>query len=269
MNGTLLLAMLMLVASAPSMADSVIDPALDPAAKGLAIARERARRDAGFGDSVVDVDMELIASDGRTRSRRLTWKTLEMAGADEGDRSLTVFHEPRDIAGTGFLSWTKLAGDDDQWLYLPALKRVKRIASTNRSGAFVGSEFTYEDLLADEVEKYDYRWLRDEPIGAEPSYVVERRPLYADSGYSRQLLWIDQAEFRTLRIQYFDRDGQLQKTLELEQYRQYEERFWRAQLMRMENHQNGKTTVLEFGTYEFRTGLSERDFDPAALRRLR
>lgn len=174
----------------------VTDPALSAEDKGRAIAVEAERRRAGFGDAVAELTMELVGSDGRVRTRRLTWQTLEVTAANAGDRSLTIFHEPRDIAGTAFLSHTFVDRPDDQWLYLPSLKRVRRITSANQSSAFVGSEFSYEDLLSDEVEKFDYRWLRNEPCGEQACFVLERRPRYENSGYTRQIVWIDQAEYR-------------------------------------------------------------------------
>lgn len=242
---------------------------LPPVERGKAIAEEVKRRDAGFGDTITELRMELKTAEGRVRTRRLTWKILEITDPGEGDRTLTIFHEPRDIAGTAFLSWTHLQRADDQWLYLPALKRVKRIASANMSSAFVGSEFTYEDLLSAEVEKFTYRWLRDEPCGELNCFVIERRPRYENSGYSKQVTWIDQAEFRTIRIEYFDRKERLRKTLVFEDYRQYLDRFWRARVMRMENQQTGKVTVLTFDDFRFQTGLTGQDFDPGMLRRLK
>lgn len=250
-------------------AEAVIDPALSPEERGRAIAEEVTRRDQGFGDTVTELAMTLTNAEGRERTRRLTWKTLESREEGQGDRSLTLFHEPRDIEGTAFLSHTHIDSDDDQWLYLPALKRVKRVASSNMSSAFVGSEFAYEDLLSDEVEKFDYRWLRDEDCANWQCYVVERRPRYANSGYARQIVWIDQGEFRPIRIEYYDSKERRQKTLVFEDYRQYLDRFWRAHSLRMENHQTQKATVLSFSDFEFQTGLSERDFDPSVLRRLR
>ncbi|NIT13503.1 MAG: outer membrane lipoprotein-sorting protein, partial [Candidatus Dadabacteria bacterium] len=98
-----------------------------------------------------------------------------------GDKSITVFDEPRDIEGTALLSHTKILDPDDQWLYLPAVKRVKRISSKNKSGPFVGSEFAYEDLLSQEVDKYNYKWLKDEKCGDLECHVVERYPLYENS----------------------------------------------------------------------------------------
>lgn len=248
---------------------SVIDPGLLPEARGRAIAVEAERRDAGFGDTVTELTMTLRNSEGRERHRRLTWKTLEVTEPGAGDRSLTLFHEPRDIEGTAFLSHTYIDRQDDQWLYLPALKRVKRIPSSNKSSAFVGSEFAYEDLLSDEVEKFHYLWLRDETCGQLQCHVVERRPRYDKSGYSRQIVWIDQDELRPIKIEYYDKKDRHQKTLVFDDYRQYLERHWRPHVMRMDNHQTDKTTVLSFSTFEFQTGLTVRDFDPSVLRRLR
>ncbi len=243
--------------------------AVSPEEKGRTIAAEADRRDAGFGDTVVEITMTLVSADGRVRERRLTWRTLEVPSATEGDKSLTVFHEPRDIAGTAFLSVTHIDRPDDQWLYLPSLKRVKRIAAANQSSAFMGSEFSYEDLLSNEVEKFDYRWLRDEPCDLGQCFVLERRPRYRDSGYRREVLWLDQAEYRTVKTQYYDRDEELEKTLTFAGYREYLGRYWRAQELRMVNHQTQKQTVLAFGPYEFRSGLTDQDFDPSALDRLR
>ncbi len=242
---------------------------LPATARGKAIAEEVERRDAGYGDTVVELRMELKNSTGRVRSRQLTWKTLEMAGPAEGDRSLTVFHEPRDISGTGFLSWTHIDRPDDQWLFLPALKRVKRISSSNMSSPFVGSEFAYEDLLSDEAGKFEQRWIKDEPCGDLVCFKVERQPDYQNSGYSKQIIWIDQLEFRPMKIEYYDRKGKLLKTLVFENYRQYLDQFWRAQVMRMKNHRSGKVTVLTFDEFRFQTGLTTRDFDPSAMKRLR
>lgn len=240
-----------------------------PEDKGRAIAEEANRRDTGFVDTVTDITMTLMSADGRTRQRRLTWRTLEEPSKTEGDKSLTIFHEPRDIAGTAFLSFTHINAPDDQWLYLPSLKRVKRIAAANQSSSFMGSEFSYEDLLSDEVEKFDYRWLRDEPCDGGTCFVLERRPRYADSGYSREVVWIDESEYRDMKVDYYDHHGKLQKTLTFAGYEQYLGKFWRAHELKMVNHQTEKQTLLSFGKYEFDTGLTEQDFDPSALDRLR
>ena len=128
--------------------------------RGLEIAVEADRRDSGFHDSRASMKMILRNRQGDESIRLIRVRTLEQE--DDGDKSLTTFDQPADVKGTNFLSFTHKSGPDDQWLYLPALKRVKRISSRNKSGPFMGSEFAYEDLSSQEVEKYTYRYLRDE-----------------------------------------------------------------------------------------------------------
>lgn len=240
-----------------------------PEEKGLAIAQEADRRDLGFGDSEVTLRMVLKNKQGESSDRELRIKTLEIEDPNEGDKSLTVFDKPRDIQGTAFLSFTHILDPDDQWLYLPALKRVKRISSANKSGPFVGSEFAYEDLSSQEVPKYDYKWLNDEACGDLTCFVVEQVPLYENSGYTRRLAWIDQDEYRIMKVDFYDRKDSLLKTLVFSGYNQYLDQYWRPDMMEMLNHQTGKSTVLEFDNYQFRTGVNERDFNTRALERQR
>ena len=234
--------------------------------RGLAIAREADRRDSGFGDVTARMTMVLRNRQGDESTRRMRFSAIEME--NDGDRNLIVFDSPRDIRGTGLLTHTHKSGSDDQWLYLPALKRVKRIAASNKSGPFVGSEFAYEDMTSQEVEKYTYAYLRDEACGARACFVVERRPVDRRSGYGREVVWIDRDTYRFERIDYYDRRDDLMKTLVFSGYRLYLGRFWRARLLEMRNLQNGKSTRLTFEDYKFRTGLSPADFTRARLKRL-
>ncbi len=235
--------------------------------KGRAIAVEADRRDRGWGDQRAELEMVLRDRQGQESRRRLRVRTLEVPG--DGDKLLILFDQPRDVKGTAFLSHTHATRPDDQWLYLPALKRVKRISSANKSGPFMGSEFAYEDLTSQEVEKYRYRWLRDEALDGRPAFVLERRPSYPSSGYTRQVAWIDQRSYQPLKVEYYDRKGALLKTLRVYGYRRYRERFWRPARMEMVNHQSGKSTTLLWSDYRFATGLEARDFDRSALRRAR
>jgi outer membrane lipoprotein-sorting protein len=236
-----------------------------PEEKGLAIAREADRRDLGFGDNVATMQMVLRNRQGEESRRELRTKVLEVA--NDGDKSLVIFDEPADVKGTALLTFTHKTGDDDQWLYLPALKRVKRIASDNKSGPFMGSEFAYEDIASQEVEKYTYKWLRDETLDGQAMFVFERYPVDKNSGYTRQIVWMDQAEYRPMRIEYYDRKNARLKTLTFKDYRKYLDKHWRASEMFMENHQTGKSTRLVWRDYKFKNGLTARDFDQNALAR--
>jgi outer membrane lipoprotein-sorting protein len=241
--------------------------ALTPEQRGLEIAREIEHRDTGFHDFEASMTMLLRNRHGEESLRNMRNKTLEME--DDGDKTLVIFDEPLDVKGTALLSFSHKAGDDDQWLYLPALKRVKRIASRNKSGPFMGSEFAYEDIASQEVEKYTYTYIGEEQFEGKPAFLIERYPVDPNSGYTRQQVWVDQERFIPLKIVYYDRKNALLKTLVFRGYRQYLDKYWRADQMYMENHQTGKSTLLSWEKYRFRTGLDEGDFNKNSLKRAR
>lgn len=235
--------------------------------KGKQIVIEADKRDLGFGDSTAELKMILRNRDGQESTRSIRNKTLEVKG--DGDKSLVIFDEPRDVKGTAFLSYTHTTGPDDQWLYLPALKRVKRISSNNKSGPFMGSEFAFEDIASQEVEKYTYKFIREEIYNETDCYLIERYPVDTKSGYSKQLVWYDKSNYVQYRIDSYDRKGTLMKTLTSHGFKLYNGKFWRQSEMKMVNHITGKSTDLKFTNYKFGNGLSDRDFDKNSLKRAR
>ena len=258
-NAVAWLALLALLA-APAFAES-------PEEKGLAIANEADPRNEGYGDSSASCQMILRNRHGEESKREIRSKTLETK--NDGDKSMIVFDQPKDVAGTALLTYTHKSADDDRWLYLPAVKRVKRIASSNKSGPFMGSEFAYEDLGSQEPEKYTFKHLRDEKLDGKDVFVLERFPKDKDSGYTRQVLWMDKAEYRPWKIEFYDRKQSLLKTLTFAEYEQYLGKYWRPGKLDMVNHQTGKSTTLLFRNYKFRSGFKDRDFDQNALQNAR
>ena len=252
---------------------SAIEFSGDPAVKGQEIAAESDRRGLGFGDSQAVMKMLLRNAHGDTSTRELRMSVLENEDPNDGDFSLIVFDKPLDIEGTALLTHAHILDPDDQWMYIPALKRVKRIASANKSGPFMGSEFAYEDLSSTEVAKYSYAWLRDEACPGEVSdrkcFVTERRPLYEKSGYTRQIVWPAIDALQPRKIDYYDRKDALLKTLNFTGYTLYLERIWRAHSLEMVNHQTHKSSVLVWEDFQFQTGLTKRDFDKNSLKRAR
>jgi len=268
LNKTLIvftLILLGLIVLKPAGADGIDRSALSPEEAGFSIARQRDARDAGFHDFEARLQMVLKNRHGESSERSLRSRTLEQTA--DGDKSLVVFDAPADIDGTALLTFSHKTGDDDQWLYLPALKRVKRISSSNKSGPFVGSEFAYEDISSQEVEEYTYKLVGEEEIDGRKMFVVEQYPVDPRSGYTRQVAWIDQEEYRNFKIDFFDRKNELLKTLTYEGYRQYLGKHWRPEFMHMVNHQTGKSTDLHWEVYEFQIGLEEHDFNRATLAR--
>ena len=245
-----------------------------PDQKGLAIATEAQKRGEGWVDSKVDARMVLENKHGEKSERNMRLKSLEVISDVDGDKSLTYFLSPADVQGTALLSFTHLKTPDDQWLYLPALKRVKRIASANKSGSFVGSEFAFEDLLAQEVARFTYKFLREEPCPTAEAkgrscFVTERFPVYENSGYTRQVSWIDTKDYQVRKIEFFDRKAEHSKTLVFVDYKFYLGKFWRSQTLVMENHQTQKKTTLALGPFELNAKVDQSEFDPDALQRLR
>ncbi len=259
---TALLAVLAMAGAPAAIAET-------PEEKGLRIMTEAEMDAKGFGDSEVTVTIVLRNRHGEESARYFRIRTLEQA--DDGDKTLSVFVRPPDVRGTALLTHTHKVGDDDIWLYLPALKRVKRISSSNQSGSFVGSEFAYEDLGSQEVEKYTYRWLRDESCPGAAMIEctrIERFPVNEHSGYTRHEVWSDH-EYRPWRVDFYDRKNTLLKTLTFDDYRIYLDRYWRAHILSMVNHQTGKSTDVHLDEYIFQQGFSDRDFDRRALSRAR
>jgi hypothetical protein len=238
-----------------------------PTEKGLAIAVESDKRNTGWLDSTADMTMTLRNKRGEESARALRVKSLEVEA--DGDKSMTIFDQPKDVRGTALLTFSHKTDADDQWLFLPALKRVKRIASKNKSGPFMGSEFAFEDLSSQEVEKYTYEHLKDEACGDLTCFVVKRIPTDKNSGYTSQIAWIDQNEYRVHKIDFFDRKKSLLKTLISSNYKEYLGQFWRPEKMAMQNHQTGKSTDLIWTNYQFQTGLEDGDFTKNSLKRAR
>jgi outer membrane lipoprotein-sorting protein len=235
--------------------------------RGLEIAQAAEAYDSGFTDFTANMVMTLKNKAGKTSTRNIRIKTLEVEG--DGDRSLSIFDEPADVKGTAMLTYSHGLEPDDQWLYLPALKKVKRISSRNKSGPFMGSTFAFEDLSSQEIEKYSYKFLREEACGDWQCFVIERIPEYKYSGYTRQVAWLDKEAYRLVKVEYYDRKKALLKTLVVSDFNQYLGHYWRPGTMDMVNHLTGKSTLLEWTDYQFQTGLTDRDFRSQSLKRLK
>lgn len=235
--------------------------------KGLEIATEVKNRDLGWIDTQASLEMILRSPNGDESVREIRVKTLEIDG--DGDKALTIFDQPRDVAGTAFLSFSKVSGPDDQWIYLPAAKQTKRISTRNKSSPFMGSEFAFEDMTSFELEKFTFAYIKDDNFNGMDCFVVEQIPTDKYSGYSSQLVWIDKAHYRVQQIEFYDRKKALLKVLRPTDYKQYLGKYWRALRLDMDNKQTGKSTTLLTKELDFQTGLDDSDFNKNALRRLR
>ncbi len=260
-----ILATATMIVSMPSIAET-------PEEKGYEIAARSDRTDRGFGNQEVRSTMILRNGQGQESTRELFQRTLEVPDESVGDKSIIVFESPADVEGTAMLSHAQILDPDDQWLYLPALKRVKRISSKNKSGPFLGSEFAFEDFTSQELGKYGYKYLRTETCPNIPALtcdVVERTPKYEYSGYTKQISWVDQKDYQVRQINFYDRKDEHMKTLTFEDYKKYNDKYWRFHKLKMTNHQKGKSTDFIFHEYKFDLDLNDNDFEKGVLERVR
>ena len=228
------------------------------------VAKKSQEQMSGFEDSIAQMQMHLINAAGQEKIRTMNMKVLE--GKTE-DKSLMEFLTPADVRGTKFLNYEHVDRDDDQWLYLPALKRVKRIASKNKSGSFMGSEFSYEDLSASNVEKYTYTQGEAEVVTLDGKKVYKSisQPRSKYSGYTKLISYIDTKTFLVQKIEYFDRKKKLYKVAHFNKYNKFGN-VYRSAKITMQNIQNAKTTLLVWKDEKIKNGLKERDFHKRYLK---
>lgn len=236
--------------------------------KGKQVYMDREQLDTGFEDFASNMEMLLKTKTGRTSRREIRMQVLEGSGG-QGDKTLVIFKFPRDVKGTALLTHQDLDADDDQWLYMPAFKRIKRIGSRDRTGRFMGTEFIYEDLVGEDVNDYTYQYLGEREYRGKRVDHIERIPISEYSAYSRKEAYVDQETNQPLRVVYFDRKSKLLKTLETEDWVAYKGQFWRPGKMMMTNHQTGDVTILTTPGYEFSQGFTQRNFSKSALERVR
>ncbi|MFP4058274.1 MAG: outer membrane lipoprotein-sorting protein [Candidatus Brocadiia bacterium] len=192
-------------------------------------------------DELTELEMRLVDDAGRSRTRKLR---IEYLRTDEGlDRTLIRFSYPRRMKGTGLLTHEQKGRNDDQWLYLPSLRRTRRIAADAKTERFVQSDFTYEDLQPEDLEDNAYKLLRSETVDGRPCHVVEAVPR-SPGGYSRREIAVDAERWLPLRILYFDEGGRHVKTEHATEVRQHEGRFWRPDRVEMADLEREHTTVF-------------------------
>jgi len=218
----------------------------------------------GFESSQANMTMTLINAREQKTIRKMSSKTLE---GENGNMSLMVFLTPADVKGTKMLTHEHLKGDDDQWMFLPALKRVKRISSRNKSGSFMGSEFSYEDTANNSWKKYTYEDdLKEVEIDGKKYYKGTRIPKDKNSGYSKQISYIDTNTYLTYKVEYYDRKKELLKTAIFLNWKKINNVYVLGKII-MTNHQNSKKTILQWDNQQIKVGLSKKDFTKRKLKR--
>ncbi|MFP4622487.1 MAG: outer membrane lipoprotein-sorting protein [Bacteroidales bacterium] len=221
-------------------------------------------RDEG-DDQKAELSMTLINSRGNERVRE-----LEQFYKDYGEeeKKIMFFISPADVRNTSFMNWSydDPTKDDDQWIYLPALKKVKRISSDNKDDYFMGSDFTYDDLGERHPDEDKHELLRTETLNGEECYVVESTPKESDYMYSKTVTWVIKDKWIGLKKEFYDDDGDFLKTLMVKEYDKVQG-FWTILHTEMENDQKDHKTIMKFEDLEINTGISDSYFTERMMSR--
>ena len=230
------------------------------------IARSVQDRDTGR-DSRADLRMKLFDRRGRARDRALTLLTLRRA---EGDRSLIRFTYPKDIRGTGFLVWEHPKGDDERFLYLPSLGRVRRIAGSEAQESFVGSDFSYEDISGRELDDYTYALLEENaswsaPGGQpRPAYRLESRRKDTSVEFPRVVSLVLKDSYVVVQADVYNRRSEKQKVYTVGRLEQVQG-IWTVLASVMTNDLDRTRTELAVDRIAYNTGLTESAFSRREL----
>lgn len=240
-----------------------------PEKLGMDIAKKMDIANSGFKGEVSEMTMTLIDAHGVRIYRKMKGQIKELI--DDGDKSLITFIKPTDVKGTKMLTWSHKAGSDDQWLYLPSMKKIKRISSKAKNSSFMGSEFSYEDLSGQELEKYKFKYLRDEKSKLGDMWVMERYPIdKKSSGYSKQVMWILKKYNGATKVEYYDRKGKLIKIADFLNYKSFNisgKTIWRPESIHMKNLQTKKQSIFAWDKRSLGTKLKDKYFSKKYLKR--
>jgi hypothetical protein len=238
---------------------------------GLEIVRQVNARDDGHqvGRRVL---MELIDKKGKTRARR-TFGYRKYYGEEK--RSVLFFESPQNVKGTGFLTFDYLdeGRDDNQWLYLPALRKVRRISSSDRGGYFLGTDFSYEDMKKETkfaIEDYHHKTTGTEEVDGHRCYIVEHVPvneeIARELGYGRVVSYIDPGIWIARKAEFWDVQLRPLKTIHTREIRAVDG-VWTSYRLEAENHKTGHKTILTLIEVDYGTPVADDVFTERALRR--
>jgi len=213
-------------------------------------------------DTQGELIMTLVNKQGEQRVRKLNQYIK-----DDGkiEKKIMFFVTPADVKGTSFMNWSYAEGkDDDQWIYLPALKRTKRISSDSKGDYFMGSDFTYDDLGDRHPEEDNHKLLKEENLNGKNCYVIESKPIEEDYMYSKIISWIMKDNFLGLKREFYDEDGKLLKVLEIKDYKQISG-FWIVLETEMKNVHKNHKTVMKFSDVKINQGISDNKFTERSM----
>jgi len=218
------------------------------------------------------VKMTVTDDKNQTRERDITMATKLYDGG-KTEKRIYRFLSPADVQGTGVLVFDYQDKSDDVWIYLPALRKTRRIVSSQRAQSFMGSEFSYGDLNIPSLDEFDYKLVKQEPFEGEATWVIDAVPKTKEiaeaEGYSKKTYWVSKDKNAVVRGLLYDKDGKLLKEFLAKDLKLLDPKQKRYRAMRMEmiNKQNGRRSVFESQKVTFAPNTKDDYFTPTYLER--
>lgn len=220
-------------------------------------------------DMQAEMEMVMINKAGQKRVRELM-SYSKKDKSDDIEKSIMRFLSPADVKGTGFLSIDNPQGADEKYLYLPAMRRPRRLSSDERGGSFMGSDFSYEDI-SESVEDYIYTIIGTEEIDGQQVYIVESIPrtkeIEKDVEFARKISWVRKDNFVLIKAEFHDKKDEVLKRLNVLEIKQITEEVWMPVHLEMETYQKGSRTSLKYKDIKVDTGLTDDYFSVRQLTR--
>jgi hypothetical protein len=210
--------------------------------------------------------LKIMDDKGRERTRKMEITTGEFSGVI---KTLVRFLEPADIRGTAMLVYNYKDKPDDMWIYMPALRKVRRIVSNEKGSSFMGSEFSNADLSIPDNGSFEYKILSVEKLDGNDCWKTEATckdiKISQEYGYSKRLMWIDKGNFLTRKMEYYDLKGELHKVQRFSDYKKLTNGKYFAYSMEKENIQNGRKSFMIVEKFQDGTSLPESLFSTAMM----
>ncbi len=216
-------------------------------------------------DATWRATLETIDKAGKSKVKQFVYRRL---GAFGNSKTLVRFTDPVEVRGVGMLSMNQQGANERQWMYTPAIQRVRRIAPQEQSRRFLGTDFSNEDMAERVLDDFNYRMLvESESLDGRRAIKIEVKPVQGDrSQYGYLYVWVDQEIPLMLLAEYYDRNGQLIRVMKTGQVEKVIG-IWVARRVEMKTPAAGSTTILKIASIQFNTGLKEEMFTQQALER--
>ena len=218
-----------------------------------------------YADSTSDTTMTLTNKSGQQRVRK-TFGTSKLDTNGIDNKRMTRFLEPTDVKGTVSLLVEHSDKDDDIWIYLPSVKKVRRLISSNKKDSFVGTDFSYGDVIGHKVKEWNHTIVKEEDVDGKPCYVIESTPKDAtvktNTGYSKRIGWIQKDNFVTVKAVAYDEAGELLKEAKYSHWKEVDtvKHKWQAGILEAKNLQTGHSTVITIDQFKVNNGVKDDFF---------